>query len=65
VIEVSDQIFAAAKRHRVPVGFHTPTPEYANMVIEKGVQLVWAGSDVVYIRAGVDDAMKRIKRKPA
>src|SRR5690606_37336068 len=32
VIEVSDQIFAAAKRHRVPVGFHTPTPEYANTV---------------------------------
>ncbi len=60
VLEALDLIVEKAREHKVAAWCFANDTDYARMVIEKGFQIVTAGSDVGFISAGAEANLKEV-----
>lgn len=60
IVEAMDKVFAACKRHGVPIGIFTMHAELAKTYIQKGVQLVAIGADIHYMWSAAKASLESV-----
>lgn len=60
-MEALARILAAARKHRLRVGIHTASTDYARLMIEKGFQFITIKADTVFLREAARQAVASIR----
>ncbi len=63
VVEALDRVMAAAKRHNIPAGFHSvsPDPEEAKMRLEQGYTFLAFCVDAIFLGNAAREALGKLK----
>jgi len=59
--EALDAVVAAARRHGIVAGVHTPSPERCLQMVERGFRFVTPAADEAVLSAGAADALARLR----